>query len=165
MLFWMYSCHWSESGCRGRDGSWERLRFLLMNSSSSNPPKRPVDTTPLPVNKASHQLRLRALTDKPAAVCSNSSSSCSAAAATVAPDLFLPAFLPVMTSAFPLQTSSLTMHLWLNDSSLLNFLPPSANLPPIADKVENLDVVCFSAAFALEFFWFLGLCLTLLSTL
>lgn len=73
----------------------------LMNSSSSNPPKRPVDTTPLPVNKASHQLRLRALTDKPAAVCGSSS-------AAAAPDLFRPAFLTAMTSEFPLETSSLT---------------------------------------------------------
>lgn len=75
----------------------------LMNSSSSNPPKRPVDTAPLPVNKASHQLRLRALTDnQPLFV------AAPPLLPAAAPDLFLPAFRTRMTSAFPLETSSLT---------------------------------------------------------
>lgn len=42
-------------------------------------------TAPLPVNKASRQLRLRALTDKTTSVCSS-------AAAAAELDLFLPAF-------------------------------------------------------------------------
>lgn len=79
-------------------------------------------TAPLPVNKASRQLCIRALTDKPTAVCSS-------AAAAAIPDLFLPSLpLTAMTSAFPLETSSPTPA--SNGSVAELFLVATVRWPP-----------------------------------
>lgn len=141
----------------------------LMNSSSSNPPKRPVDTAPLPVNKASHQLRLRALTDKqPLFV------AAPPLLLAAAPDLFLPAFLTRMTSAFPLETSSLTR---LSNApelfSSAQFSGPHFRLQPIThDRWWSWGpwrvffyFIFFSAALALRRGPFSGLRLRVLASL
>lgn len=130
----------------------------LMNSSSSNPPKRPVDTTSLPVNKASHQLRLcRALTDKPTAVCSSSA----AAAAARHRAGFIPACLP-HSDDFSVPTwdfqSDSALHLSLNYSCLLNFLAPLLCPQPITPrtliKFRTVTFLCFLAAWAPDVFFF-----------
>lgn len=142
----------------------------LMNSSSSNPPKRPVDTAPLPVNKASHQLRLRALTDSQPLFVAAPPLLLAAAARRCAG--FIPACLPhsddfsVPTRDFQPDSALECTSRWIILVCPIFWppLPSSANYPRSLMKLRTLTGF-FSAALALRKGPFSGLRLRVLASL